>query len=79
MKPRLAIAAALLNQPEILILDEPTNGLDPQGIQEIREIIKMIAKNGTTILLACDLLDEVEKVCSHVVVIGMVLNYTVDV
>ena len=52
MKQRLAIASALLNQPEILILDEPTNGLDPQGIQEIREIIKMIAKNGTTILLA---------------------------
>ena len=69
MKQRLAIASALLNQPEILILDEPTNGLDPQGIQEIREIIKMIAKNGTTILLASHLLDEVEKVCSHVVVI----------
>ena len=67
MKQRLAIASALLNQPEILILDEPTNGLDPQGIQEIREIIKMIAKNGTTILLAFTSLDEVEKVCSHVV------------
>ena len=69
MKQRLAIASALLNEPEILILDEPTNGLDPQGIHEIRKIIKDIAKNGTTILLASHLLDEVEKVCSHVVVI----------
>lgn len=69
MKQRLAIASALLNNPEILILDEPTNGLDPQGIHEIRQIIKEIAKNGTTILLASHLLDEVEKVCSHVVVI----------
>jgi ABC-2 type transport system ATP-binding protein len=69
MKQRLAIASALLNEPEILILDEPTNGLDPQGIHEIRKIIKNIAINGTTILLASHLLDEVEKVCSHVVVI----------
>ncbi|NVK52626.1 MAG: ATP-binding cassette domain-containing protein [Flavobacteriaceae bacterium] len=69
MKQRLAIASALLNDPEILILDEPTNGLDPQGIHEIRQIIKEIAKSGTTILLASHLLDEVEKVCSHVVVI----------
>jgi ABC-2 type transport system ATP-binding protein len=69
MKQRLAIASALLNDPEILILDEPTNGLDPQGIHEIREIIKSIAAKGTTILLASHLLDEVEKVCSHVVVI----------
>jgi len=69
MKQRLAIASALLNDPEILILDEPTNGLDPQGIHEIREIVKSIAAKGTTILLASHLLDEVEKVCSHVVVI----------
>lgn len=69
MKQRLAIASALLNDPEILILDEPTNGLDPQGIHEIRSIIQEIASNGTTILLASHLLDEVEKVCSHVVVI----------
>ena len=69
MKQRLAIASALLNDPEILILDEPTNGLDPQGIHEIRQIIQHIATNGTTILLASHLLDEVEKVCSHVVVI----------
>ena len=69
MKQRLAIASALLNDPEILILDEPTNGLDPQGIHQIREIIKQIAVKGTTILLASHLLDEVEKVCSHVVVL----------
>ena len=69
MKQRLAIASALLNNPEILILDEPTNGLDPQGIHQIREIIKKIASMGTTILLASHLLDEVEKVCSHVVII----------
>ncbi len=69
MKQRLAIASALLNDPEILILDEPTNGLDPQGIHQIREIIRKIASTGTTILLASHLLDEVEKVCSHVVII----------
>lgn len=69
MKQRLAIASALLNDPEILILDEPTNGLDPQGIHQIRDIIKLIAAQGTTILLASHLLDEVEKVCSHVLVL----------
>jgi ABC-2 type transport system ATP-binding protein len=69
MKQRLAIASALLNDPEILILDEPTNGLDPQGIHQIREIIKTISQRGTTILLASHLLDEVEKVCTHVVVL----------
>lgn len=69
MKQRLAIASALLNDPEILILDEPTNGLDPQGIHQIRAIIRKIASQGTTILLASHLLDEVEKVCSHVVVL----------
>lgn len=69
MKQRLAIASALLNDPEILILDEPTNGLDPQGIHQIRDIIKKIASQGTTILLASHLLDEVEKVCSQVIVL----------
>jgi ABC-2 type transport system ATP-binding protein len=74
MKQRLAIASALLNNPEILILDEPTNGLDPQGIHQIREIIKEIAQQGTTILLASHLLDEVEKVCTHVVVLRKGVN-----
>ncbi len=69
MKQRLAIASALLNDPAILILDEPTNGLDPQGIHQIRDIIRLIASQGTTILLASHLLDEVEKVCSHVLVL----------
>jgi ABC-2 type transport system ATP-binding protein len=69
MKQRLAIASALLNDPEILILDEPTNGLDPQGIAQVRGIIQKIAAQGTTILLASHLLDEVEKVCSHVLVL----------
>ncbi len=69
MKQRLAIASALLNDPEVLILDEPTNGLDPQGIFQIRDIITTIAQKGTTILLASHLLDEVEKVCSHVIVL----------
>lgn len=75
MKQRLAIASALLNDPEILILDEPTNGLDPQGIRQIRDIIRKVASTGTTILLASHLLDEVEKVCSHVVVLqkGVIL------
>ncbi|MDO9261346.1 MAG: ATP-binding cassette domain-containing protein [Flavobacteriaceae bacterium] len=69
MKQRLAIASALLNNPEVLILDEPTNGLDPQGIHEIRQLIQQIGQNGTTVLLASHLLDEVEKVCSHVIVL----------
>ena len=65
MKQRLAIASALLNDPIVLILDEPTNGLDPMGIAEIREIIKRIATDGKTIILASHMLDEVQKVCSH--------------
>jgi ABC-type multidrug transport system ATPase subunit len=65
MKQRLAIASALLNDPTVLILDEPTNGLDPMGIAEIREIIRKIAASGKTIILASHLLDEVQKVCTH--------------
>lgn len=65
MKQRLAIASALLNDPTVLILDEPTNGLDPMGIAEIRELIIRIAANGKTIILASHLLDEVQKVCTH--------------
>ncbi len=69
MKQRLAIAAALLGHPDVLIFDEPTNGLDPKGISEIRELILRIAKDGTTIMLASHLLDEVQKTCSHVLVL----------
>jgi len=65
MKQRLAIASALLNNPTVLILDEPTNGLDPMGIAEIRGLIKKIAEDGKTIILASHLLDEVQKVCTH--------------
>src|ERR1044072_9159308 len=69
MKQRLAIGSALLNDPQVLILDEPTNGLDPMGIAEIRELIKKIAANGKTIILASHLLDEVQKVCTHFAVL----------
>ncbi len=69
MKQRLAIASALLADPAVLILDEPTNGLDPQGIVEIREIIRKIATTGKTIILASHLLDEVQKVCTHFMVL----------
>ena len=66
MKQRLAIGAALMGNPEVIVFDEPTNGLDPVGILEIRELIISLAKQGTTIIMASHLLDEVEKVCSHV-------------
>ncbi|MCF8302637.1 MAG: ATP-binding cassette domain-containing protein [Bacteroidales bacterium] len=69
MKQRLALASALLGNPEVLILDEPTNGLDPQGIAEIRELIRKIANEGVTIILASHLLDEVQKTCSHVAIL----------
>ncbi|MCD4790118.1 MAG: ATP-binding cassette domain-containing protein [Bacteroidales bacterium] len=69
MKQRLAIAAALIGKPEVLIFDEPTNGLDPKGIAEIRELIINIAAEGITIILASHLLDEVQKTCSHVAVL----------
>ena len=69
MKQRLAIGAALLCEPDVLILDEPTNGLDPQGIADTRSLIIEVAKQGITIILASHLLDEVQKICSHVVVL----------
>ena len=65
MKQRLSIAAALLSNPPVLILDEPTNGLDPEGIAEVRSLIRNIAKQGKTIIMASHLLDEVQKVCTH--------------
>lgn len=75
MKQRLAIAAALVNNPELLILDEPTNGLDPEGIHQIRALITKIAADRTTILLASHLLDEVEKVCNQVIVLKNGVKY----
>lgn len=69
MKQRLAIASVLLGDPEVLILDEPTNGLDPAGIAEVRELVLKLAKAGKTIILASHLLDEVEKVCTHVAIL----------
>jgi ABC-type multidrug transport system ATPase subunit len=69
MKQRLAIGAALLGNPSILVFDEPTNGLDPVGIAEIRNLIKKLAAEGKTIIMASHLLDEVEKVCTHVAVL----------
>jgi ABC-type multidrug transport system ATPase subunit len=69
MKQRLAIASCLLGDPQVLIFDEPTNGLDPNGIAEIRELIQRLAGEGKTIIMASHLLDEVEKVCTHVAII----------
>lgn len=69
MKQRLAIAATLIGNPDVLIFDEPTNGLDPQGIAEVRDILKKIADRGKTVIMASHILDEVEKICSHVAII----------
>jgi ABC-2 type transport system ATP-binding protein len=69
MKQRLAIASAMLGNPDVMILDEPTNGLDPQGIAQIRELILLVASQGITIILASHLLDEVQKICTHVAVL----------
>jgi ABC-2 type transport system ATP-binding protein len=69
MKQRLALAATMLGQPELLVLDEPANGLDPEGMREIREIIGRMAARGTTIFLSSHLLSEVERTCSHVAIL----------
>lgn len=69
MKQRLGIAAALLDDPGVLVLDEPTNGLDPEGIAEVRELIIEQAEKGKTIIMASHILSEVEKVCSHVAIL----------
>jgi len=69
MKQRLALAAALLGGPKVLVLDEPTNGLDPAGIAEIRDLIRTLNREGITVIMASHLLDEVEKVCTHVAIL----------
>lgn len=76
MKQRLAIGSALIGDPEVLVLDEPTNGLDPAGIAEVRELIRSLHLQGKTIILASHLLDEVEKVCTEVAILkkGLVLE-----
>lgn len=90
MKQRLAIAATLIGNPEVLIFDEPTNGLDPQGIAEVRDILKKIAATGKTVIMASHILDEVEKICSHVMIlqkgrllahgpIGAIINSDINV
>ncbi|WP_339252326.1 lantibiotic protection ABC transporter ATP-binding protein [Paenibacillus sp. FSL P2-0136] len=76
MKQRLGIAIALLNQPELLILDEPTNGLDPIGIQELRELIRSFPQQGITVILSSHLLSEVEQTADHIgIIAGGVLGY----
>ncbi len=69
MKQRLAVAAVLLGDPEVMVLDEPTNGLDPEGIAEVRTIIQQEAKKGKTVILASHILAEVERVCTHAAVL----------
>ncbi len=77
MKQRLAVASALLCDPQVMVLDEPTNGLDPQGIAEIRDVIKKASGKGKTVILASHLLDEVQKVCTHFAVLnfGQIIYY----
>ncbi|MXQ59250.1 ATP-binding cassette domain-containing protein [Streptomyces sp. XHT-2] len=70
MKQRLGLAAALLRPRRLLVLDEPTNGLDPQGMREIRALVRELATDGTTVLLSSHLLDEIEQVCTHVAVMA---------
>ena len=70
MKQRLGIAQAILSNPKLLILDEPTNGLDPQGMKEVRDLVRELAAEGITIFISSHLLDEVQKICSHVAMIS---------
>ena len=70
MKQRLGIANALLNQPDLIILDEPTSGLDPQGMKDVRELVRELGKQGTTVFLSSHLLHEVEQVCNRAVIIN---------
>lgn len=76
MRQRLGIAIALLNRPKLLILDEPTNGLDPIGIQELRELIRSFPKQGMTVILSSHILSEVEQIADHIGIIsGGYLGY----
>jgi ABC-2 type transport system ATP-binding protein len=70
MKQRLAIAACLIGSPEIIMLDEPTNGLDPEGIADVRNLIKLLHSKGKTIIISSHLLDEIERVCTHVAILN---------
>jgi ABC-2 type transport system ATP-binding protein len=70
MKQRLGIANALINSPELIILDEPTSGLDPQGMKDVRELVRELGKDGTTVFLSSHLLHEVEQVCNRAVIIN---------
>lgn len=70
MKQRLGLAAALLRPRRLLVLDEPTNGLDPQGMREIRALVRELASDGTTVFLSSHLLDEIEQVCTHAAVMA---------
>ena len=70
MKQRLGIAQALMGNPKLLILDEPTNGLDPEGMKEVRDLIRELSSEGVTIFISSHLLDEVQKICSHVAIIS---------
>ena len=77
MRQRLAIAQAMLGLPDLLVLDEPTNGLDPQQIKAMREVLKNYAKTGRTVIVSSHLLAEVEQTCSHVVLMhrGRLITY----
>lgn len=77
MKQRLGIALALLNHPKLLILDEPTNGLDPVGIEELRELIRSFPEKGITVILSSHILSEVQQIADHIGIIsGGVLGYS---
>jgi ABC-2 type transport system ATP-binding protein len=81
MRQRLAIAQAMLGRPDLLVLDEPTNGLDPPQIKEVREVLKQIASTGRTVLVSSHLLSEVEQTCTHVAVMSrgrMIAQGTVE-
>lgn len=79
MKQRLGIAIALLSSPKLLILDEPTNGLDPFGIEELRELVRSFSKKGITVILSSHILSEVEQVADHIGIIsGGVLGYEAE-